>query len=45
MRDSVGERESQQMPLSQSSAAEEYCPIHNDMYVAFDKQRGELVCN
>lgn len=43
MRDS--ERESQQIPLSQSSAAEEYCPIHSDMFVAFDKQKNELVCN
>ena len=31
--------------MSQSSIAEEYCPIHGDLYVAFDKKKNELVCN
>ena len=25
--------------------AEEYCPTHSDLYVAFDKKKNELVCN
>lgn len=33
------------IPLSQSSVAEEYCPTHSDLYVAFDKKKNELVCN
>lgn len=31
--------------MSQSSANDEYCPIHNDLYVAFDKKQNKLVCN
>lgn len=33
------------VPLSQSSVADEYCPTHSDLYVAFDKNKNELVCN
>ena len=33
------------IPLSQSSMSEEYCPIHQDLYVAFDKKKNKLVCN
>ena len=31
--------------MSQSSLNEEYCPKYNEPYVAFDKKKGELVCN
>ena len=33
------------LPMSQTSAAEEYCLKCNDLYVAYDNQKGELVCN
>lgn len=32
--------------LSQSdSAIEEVCPLHNDIFVAYSKKLGRLVCN
>ena len=40
MRDSA-----QEIPMSQSSVAEEYCQTHGDLFVAFDKKKNELVCN
>lgn len=33
------------IPLSQSSVADEYCPVHSDLFVAFDNKKKELVCN
>lgn len=35
----------QEIPLSQSSEMEEYCPRTNDLFVAFDKKTNELVTN
>jgi hypothetical protein len=40
MRDS-----NQEIPMSQSSIAEEYCPISGDLYVAWDKKNQKMVCN
>lgn len=31
--------------MSQSSIAEEYCPISGDLYVAWDKKNQKMVCN
>ena len=33
------------IPLSQTSMAEEYCQKHGDVHVAFDNAKKELVCN
>jgi len=32
-------------PSSQSSLAEETCPIHNELLVAFDRHSNKLACN
>lgn len=31
--------------MSQGSIMEEYCPIHNDLYVAYNNKKEALVCN
>lgn len=38
--------EADDVPLSQSSIQEEYCPVHpGEMFVAFDNTTQKLVCN
>ena len=39
------ESASDHIPLSQSSAQDEYCPIYGDLYVAYDTRKKKLVCN